>query len=492
MKMAAMWRRTRISEGSAFAVLIVAAFASATPPTNHRMDDLPTLLNKIKSSRSDRTDPKFDCAWRRYAYEYAPQIMPRLHADPAKMKRLFDALELQALCQQNFSLASGGGLKTDTAADAQKPSHRGEEAPIEVYVDPVQGRDNNTGTSSAPLQTIAGAVAATRQRRKEIGDTAQIWLLGGVYHLPATIELGPQDSGLSITAVRGQHVVISGGRHITNVEWSHGTTPKGAAYVVTDLSAQDLPEGVPAMHYGDPTNRQRATRARFPNANPELDLFPAGYITEKVDWTLPTFDGVTCDSSKQCGKSVNLTFATPPSEWHGMYQNWTTGVGTCARRFTLVTSDGISFRRCKYGCWNLSPRGCLRCLQSAPLAVVFRGLLSRAPVSGNAHATSIRSKSGSHAAPRAVCRCRRSHCARLATGALVLVDVRSRRRGRSDTTRHHVAGIRRRKQHLQFGAQSGEKLFRGAVFGQVQHSQRVLGSMQRESNRMQRLDMAPP
>eukprot|EP00041_Stephanoeca_diplocostata_P024838 m.639093 g.639093 ORF g.639093 m.639093 type:complete len:968 (-) comp22611_c1_seq2:259-3162(-) len=327
MKMAAMWRRTRISEGSAFAVLIVAAFASATPPTNHRMDDLPTLLNKIKSSRSDRTDPKFDCAWRRYAYEYAPQIMPRLHADPAKMKRLFDALELQALCQQNFSLASGGGLKTDTAADAQKPSHRGEEAPIEVYVDPVQGRDNNTGTSSAPLQTIAGAVAATRQRRKEIGDTAQIWLLGGVYHLPATIELGPQDSGLSITAVRGQHVVISGGRHITNVEWSHGTTPKGAAYVVTDLSAQDLPEGVPAMHYGDPTNRQRATRARFPNANPELDLFPAGYITEKVDWTLPTFDGVTCDSSKQCGKSVNLTFATPPSEWHGMYQNWTTGVG---------------------------------------------------------------------------------------------------------------------------------------------------------------------
>lgn len=90
--------------------------------------------------------------------------------------------------------------------------------------------------------------------------------------------MGVQDSGLAIAAVRGQNVVISGGRHISNVRWSHGTTPKGAAYVVTDLSGEDLPYGVPAMHYGDPANRQRATRARYPNANPELDLFPKGWV----------------------------------------------------------------------------------------------------------------------------------------------------------------------------------------------------------------------
>ena len=66
----------------------------------------------------------------------------------------------------------------------------------------------------------------------------------------------------------------------------------------------------------------RATLARYPNANAELDLFPAGYITDKKaqSWLPPTYRGEVCNPKQQCGTSVNLSFPAPREEWHGMYQ----------------------------------------------------------------------------------------------------------------------------------------------------------------------------
>lgn len=73
----------------------------------------------------------------------------------------------------------------------------------------------------------------------------------------------------------------------------------------------------------------RAILSRYPNANPELDLFPKGYITDKKaqSWSPPTFDGQVCNPKYQCGKSVNLSFPAPREEWHGMYQDYTVGIG---------------------------------------------------------------------------------------------------------------------------------------------------------------------
>ena len=111
----------------------------------------------------------------------------------------------------------------------------------------------------------------------------------------------------------------------------------------------------------------RATLARHPNANAELDLFPDGYITAKSaqvrkphqvgpevgptsafysciprgmhgptctfwanmtpfslqSWLPPKFQGEVCSPKYQCGKSVNLTLPAPKDEWHGMYQDYT-------------------------------------------------------------------------------------------------------------------------------------------------------------------------
>ena len=90
-----------------------------------------------------------------------------------------------------------------------------------------------------------------------------------------------------------------------------------------------LPEdGVTALRVGG----NRATRARYPNANPEIDLFPKGYITEKTDWLAPVYPPnnpksrpCTDPDGTLCGPSKTLTIPVKGSEWHGMYQNFTVG-----------------------------------------------------------------------------------------------------------------------------------------------------------------------
>ena len=133
-----------------------------------------------------------------------------------------------------------------------------------------------------------------------------------------TITLTERDSGLTVSAFGDEKVEVSGGRHLEALKWqAHPSKP--GVYTV-DLSGEDLPHGVPALHYGDAMDRQRATLARYPNANVETDLFPKGYITEKTAWSPPEYRGVPCDPRQQCGKSLNLTWAAPAEEWHGMYQ----------------------------------------------------------------------------------------------------------------------------------------------------------------------------
>jgi hypothetical protein len=56
-------------------------------------------------------------------------------------------------------------------------------------------------------------------------------------------------------------------------------------------------------------------------------MFPVGYITETTTWSPPKYDGAVCDPPKQCGPSTTTVHTVPATEWHGMYQNWTTGSG---------------------------------------------------------------------------------------------------------------------------------------------------------------------
>ena len=80
----------------------------------------------------------------------------------------------------------------------------------EAFVDPEHGSDSNPGTVSHPVKTIDKALSILRA--SPMGQTKAMYLNGAKYYLETTIELGPEDSGLTILQWGGNEVVLSGGR----------------------------------------------------------------------------------------------------------------------------------------------------------------------------------------------------------------------------------------------------------------------------------------
>ena len=240
------------------ALLAGDVYATGRPQSNQTIEH---LLAMIESSRPVGIDPAYDCSWRKLASEYAPKIQPWL--DASHGKALFDALELGTMCKQEFdaSLYAGTGRVPVSASDAA------------IFVSP-KGSDDNSGSMSSPLATLAAAVTKTRAA----SSPKAIMLRAGTYYLAGSVVLTPKDNGLNISAYNGENVTVSGGRSLT-LEWNTTSHPtNGKTVFVADVSKFDLPQGIQALQF----DGKRATLARFPNANPELDLFPAGYITAKT------------------------------------------------------------------------------------------------------------------------------------------------------------------------------------------------------------------
>ena len=306
--------------GLAVSVVNATGFTNANQTMEH-------LLSLISSSRPVAASPEFDCAWRKLAFEYAPTLQPWLSKQ--KRSELFDALELHALCGEDFNeLDEGNHTEYATFFEPRSDAYN-------VFVDANKGNDSNSGSEAAPLRTIAAAVVRTRKHSQE---ARAIYLRGGIHRVKDTILLQPVDSGLNISSFRGENATVSGGRLLTGLQWKK-TTVNGKDVYAASTRGQDLPHGVSALQIGG----QRATLARYPNANPELDLFPKGYITAQSTWTPPTYHGKTCDPDRQCGVSKNVTIPVDASkEWHGMFQNYTVGVGGACERYIDFRSPWCS------------------------------------------------------------------------------------------------------------------------------------------------------
>jgi hypothetical protein len=114
-----------------------------------------------------------------------------------------------------------------------------------------------------------------------------------------------------------------------------------AALPATALPARIAADALPALH----VNGHRATLARFPNADAELDLFPVGYIAA-AKWAAPTPANIS-DST--------INEALPPGAEDGgagMYMNYTVGLGGLANRYTPPQSFWASYAFSPHGRWN--------------------------------------------------------------------------------------------------------------------------------------------
>lgn len=92
----------------------------------------------------------------------------------------------------------------------------GIEGTFTIYADAQNGNDANPGTSDKPVETVARGVELTRGA--QAGQPRSLVLRTGYYSVTTTVEIGPQDSGLSIINDEGANAVVSGAAPLS-VDW---------------------------------------------------------------------------------------------------------------------------------------------------------------------------------------------------------------------------------------------------------------------------------
>jgi hypothetical protein len=205
--------------------------------------------------KGDELQNTTECKGRMLAYEYGLKTLPAR----APQLESFDALELEDNCGVTRPTELGEPLPVALSLPA---------AGVAFHVDYARGDDGAEGSERAPFQSIHRALAATRAAGSA-GAPKSIVLKAGVHYLNATIELGAQDSGLTLTAAPGAEgkVTVSGGVKLSP-SWTKSTRGSASANIweseVPELSGIDKPlRGLTTLE-----PHRRVTRAREPNADP--------------------------------------------------------------------------------------------------------------------------------------------------------------------------------------------------------------------------------
>lgn len=171
------------------------------------------------------------------AYKYAQQLQPYLTA--SQFQAIHDGLELTTLCNITFDST---GLSQSTSPSSLLTIPTGKvEATSTLYVDPINGNDNNPGTQGQPLQHVATALRLSRA----LPPPATIILREGVHRLSETLELSTADNGLTIMGYPGENAVVSGGSVFTPNWTPYNVTPASNNYTLfpnVDAMYDDYPD----------------------------------------------------------------------------------------------------------------------------------------------------------------------------------------------------------------------------------------------------------
>eukprot|EP00040_Diaphanoeca_grandis_P028572 m.165768 g.165768 ORF g.165768 m.165768 type:complete len:822 (+) comp31396_c0_seq1:19-2484(+) len=254
------------------------------------------MLNKGKylGNHPDAGAPTdFECSWRAAAFVQAKAIQPFL--TEARQKVVHDALELTTLCNTTFTAWDNSASATMVEYGCAKTGVS--EICVEIVVE----------TYDDLLQALETSKHAPVNRTTHVLIKA-----GATIHLNETILLTPAHSNTVISpTTAGSAPTISGSR-VLDVTWQQYKTPRGISAFVADV-----PKGLrgDALH----VDGRRATVARYPNANPETDQFPTGWIPMHGVESLPPL---------WKGNTTNYSIALPgafPGDFAGTYRVGTGG-----------------------------------------------------------------------------------------------------------------------------------------------------------------------
>ena len=213
-------------------------------------------------------DKSLDCELRNLAYNYAQKLLPQY----GKFQAVHDALQLHDC---DISLSSGKYEQRPFRYQSYK------EDAGKIYVDVVNGNDENSGDITHPLQSIAKAIELFRSQVVRFPTT--IYLRKGTYYLEQAITLSAADSGLTIAGYEDEAPVISGGR-LYKFSWEPYSSE---LYPELKMFVTNLADQSPHLFNELFINGRRAVRARYPNGNPEttgLHTDPTGYFPTADHW----------------------------------------------------------------------------------------------------------------------------------------------------------------------------------------------------------------
>ncbi|KAJ9469345.1 hypothetical protein DIPPA_01785 [Diplonema papillatum] len=266
----------------------------------------------------------FECAVREYAYEYAQQLQGWRGA--IAMKEVFDGLELATMCGQAFN--------ESLFASARHVSHFEVVTDLVHYVCPHHGSDDvstpGRGGLSLPFATVHAAIESIRRIRTgkvKRQHPATVVLRAGRHRLLKTLKLTADDSYLTIQNHAGEISGLSG-TYPLQTTWKREPSIAGNAY--SCYIGGQLTETLEV--FGLRVNQtQRGFKATFPNRNPELSIFPDGWVPSStpVTWAPPKAPKT---------KPVFVDVKDPHLTDKTMFTNYVVGVNDTCEIFTPPVS----------------------------------------------------------------------------------------------------------------------------------------------------------
>jgi hypothetical protein len=236
----------------------------------------------------------FDCAMRKYAYEFGQQLIPRQGDFPA----LYWALNLNGSdavhCNVTPPTAAAAAARSNsqkqaTTTKATIPMASSsivksvEDLPADaVFVCALSGNDAAVGSVDAPLRSLPAAT------ERALGTASRMVVLRGTanHFLQEQLVLTPRHSNLTIVSYPGENAVVSGGVEL-KVSWAPFKTTGGSNIYVADVSGQV--KTVPGLQL----DGARATRARYPNIPGGIEV-SCGYgcmiSGDSAAWTPPNLN----------------------------------------------------------------------------------------------------------------------------------------------------------------------------------------------------------
>jgi hypothetical protein len=253
------------------ALRTAAALAVAASLLSSLVDAQPPPLPPPPADVSAAKD-WFDCAMRREAVKLAAELQP--FRTLAELQLVADALagspevssachNLSAAAPTNTSAVDDGDAAAATAAASAPRVYSCESW---LYVSSVNGSDAAAGTLDHPLRTVAKGVDVMRDRPQH-GGRRCLLLRSGTFFLGETLVLDASASGLTIAAVPGETVVISGGEPLVGSAWTPHKV-NAANWTESNVWATNLPHDTAPVE-AVRIDGARAIRALYPNHIPE-------------------------------------------------------------------------------------------------------------------------------------------------------------------------------------------------------------------------------